>query len=195
MTSVVPQPKIYTVEEYLNLEVASETRNEYRDGDIVPMSGGTPDHNELIGALNAMLRQALRGQPYRIFSTDQRLWIPARNTYTYPDIMVVPHPIQLQEGRRDTVINPVFMAEILSNSTKDYDRGDKFAAYRTISTFQEYLLIDHCQHHTEHYLKQDDRQWLFREYDDHDSTIRLASLDLEIAWIDLYENVEFEAEI
>ena len=183
--------KTYTAEEYLALEVESETRSEYRSGEIVPMTGGTPSHNKIISALNALLWFGLRKKPYSIFITDQRLWIPDRNLYTYPDAMVIANPLQLQAGRKDTVINPLLIAEVLSDSTQGYDRGDKFAAYRTLPTFQEYLLIDQTQPRVEHYVKQSSNQWLFTEHNGMESKISLVSVAVEIAAADLYENLEF----
>jgi Uma2 family endonuclease len=191
MVVTVSDPKTYTAEEYLALEVESVTRSEYRSGEIVPMTGGTPSHNKIISALNALLWFGLRKKPYSIFMTDQRLWIPDRNLYTYPDAMVIANPLQLQAGRKDTVTNPLLIAEVLSDSTQGYDRGDQFAAYRTIPTFQEYLLIDQTQPHIEHYVKQDSNQWLFTEHNGMESKISLVSVAVEIAAAELYENLEF----
>ena len=185
------ETKIYTPEEYLELEIVCETRNEYRNGEIIPMTGGTPDHNEIAGNLNASLKLALKGQPYRIFIADQRLWIPTINIYTYPDIMVLQKPIELQIGRKDTVINPVLIAEILSKSTQNYDRSEKFATYRTIPTFKEYLLVDQYRIHVEHYVKTGVNQWTFSEYDDQNITLSLNTLELQILIADLYENIDF----
>ena len=184
------EAKTYTAEEYLDLEVELETRNEYRNGEIAPMTGGTPNHNELIRALTVVFSLGLRGKPYRVFLADQRLWIPDRNLYTYPDVMVTEKPIQLQAGRKDTVMNPIVIAEILSDSTKAYDRDEKFAAYRTITGFQEYVLIDQYQFHVEQYVKQDVNQWLFTEYSGKEAQFTLSSVGVEIVLADLYENVE-----
>ncbi len=186
-----PQTKTYTAEEYLALEVEAETRSEYRNGEIVLMTGGTPAHNALASAFNSMLWHGLFQEPYQVFVTDQRLHIPERNLYAYPDGMVVPEPVELQAGRKDTVTNAILIAEVLSNSTKSYDRGDKFAIYRTIPTFQEYLLIDQYQPHVEHHVKQGENQWLLTEYDGSQAMISLSSVPVEIAIADLYENVEF----
>ncbi|MGD1904392.1 MAG: Uma2 family endonuclease [Leptolyngbyaceae cyanobacterium] len=191
MAQLLEQRK-YTSEEYLELEIASETRSEFRNGEIIPMTGGTPDHNELAINLAALLKLALRGKPYRIFATDQRLWVPDRTLYTYPDVMVVEKPLQLQTGRTDTVINPCFMAEILSKSTQDYDHGEKFSAYRTIESFREYLLIDQYSFHIEHYVKTAANQWLLSEYDQPETTFSLSTFDIEIAIVDLYENIDID---
>ncbi len=185
--------KIYTPDEYFDFEVNSDIRHEYINGAIIPMTGGTPEHNEIASILNAALRTSLKGQPYSIFVADQRLWIPDRNLYTYPDVMVVPRPLQRQQGRTDTLTNPVMIAEVLSKSTKNYDRDEKFSAYRTISTFQEYLLIDQYTPHVEHYSKTDSHKWIFTEYDLSESSISLLSIPFEIRLADLYESVEFES--
>ncbi|HEY9658785.1 MAG TPA: Uma2 family endonuclease [Allocoleopsis sp.] len=185
------ETKHYTAEEYLELEVASESRSEYRNGEIVPMTGGTPDHNQISGNLYIALSLGLKRQPYAIFHADQRLWIPAANLYTYPDVMVLPKPIELQAGRRDTVINPCFIAEVLSKSTQNYDRGEKFLVYRSIPGFQEYLLIDQYRIHVEHHLKTAVNQWLFSEYDDPSVILTLSTIGVEIPIADLYEGIDF----
>jgi Uma2 family endonuclease len=192
MTQALEQ-RIYTPHEYLDLELASETRSEYRNGAIIPMTGGTPDHNELVINLAALLKSALRGKPYRIFATDQRLWVPDRKLYTYPDVMVVEKPLQLQTGRTDTVINPCFITEVLSKSTQDYDHGEKFSTYRTIDSFREYLLIDQYSIHVEHYVKTASNQWLLSEYDDPNVTLSLNTFKAQIEIITLYENIDIDA--
>lgn len=189
MTLASSQPKTYTAEEYLALEVESEIRNEYRNGEINPMTGGTPAHNEIIRMVVFLLTAALRKQPYSIFVTDQRLWIPDLDQYTYPDVMVTPRPPELKPGRKDTVMNPIFIAEVLSDSTEKYDRGDKFEAYRSISTFQEYLLIAQEKPHVEQYIKQAENQWLFTEYRDLNATFKLQSIGVTLSLADLYEAV------
>ena len=183
--------QIYTPEEYLELEVASETRNEYRNGAIISMAGGTPAHNRISGNLYIALSVALRRKPYETFHIDQRLWIGDRNLYTYPDVMVVEKPLQFKEGRTDTLVNPCFIAEVLSKSTQDYDRGEKFVAYRTINNFQEYLLIDQYSIHVEHYVKTAVNQWLLSEYDDLNVTLSFKVFEFQIQIADLYENIEF----
>ena len=184
-----PEAKTYTPEAYLEFEVNSEERHEYTQRAIIPMTGGTPEHSELAINLAAFLKIALRGQCYRTFATDQRLWVSVRDLYTYPDVMVTPKTLKLQEGRRDTICNPVMIAEVLSNSAKGHDRGEKFAAYRTLPSFQEYLLIDQYRLHVEQYVKTDINQWLFSEYDQGAAEIALASLPFTITLTDLYKDI------
>ena len=187
------ETKRCTIDEYLELEIASETRSEYRNGEIIPMTGGTPNHNDIAGNLYILLKSALKGKDYRTFVADQRLWIPNASLYTYPDVMVLPKPLELQTGRKDTVVHPCFIAEVLSKSTRDYDRGDKFAAYRSIESFREYLLIDQYSIHVEHYIKTAANQWLFSEYDDLNVTLSMSTFEAQIPIVDLYENIEIDA--
>ncbi len=185
------EKKKYTAEEYLELELLSDLRNEYRDGEIIPMTGGTPDHNDIASNLIVSLKLALKNKPYRAFITDQRLWISDRNLYTYPDVMVVEKPLVLQAERSDTIVNPCFIAEVLSKSTQNYDRGDKFAAYRSISSFREYLLIDQYKIYVEHYIKTSANQWLLSEYSDRNFTLSFSAFEFQVQIADLYENIEF----
>ncbi|MEQ8972627.1 MAG: Uma2 family endonuclease [Coleofasciculus sp. C1-SOL-03] len=184
--------KIYTPEEYLEFEVNSENRHEFINGEIVLMTGGTPNHNQIALNLSGALNFALKRQPYRVFVTDQRLWIPRKRIYTYPDVMVVQGELQLQEGRRDTITNPLIIAEVLSESTRSYDKDAKFAAYRTIPSFQEYLLIDQYTMHIEHYFKTERKRWIFYEYDDADEIVSLNSFSFQITLADIYDKVEFD---
>ena len=188
------EKKSYSPEEYLELEIASEERHEYVDGEIITMTGGTPNHNQIAVNLVGALNFALKRKPYQVFVTDQRLWIPKRRIYTYPDLMVVALPLQFQEGRRDTITNPLIIVEVLSKSTKNYDKDEKFAAYRTIPSFQEYILFDQYKIQVEQYSKTGDNKWLFSEYEDTGNILSLTSLSFEISLADIYDKINFEIE-
>jgi Uma2 family endonuclease len=192
MIAQVQEKRAYSPEEYLELELRCKTRNEYIDGEIISMSGATPNHNRITGNFYAALNFALKRQPYEVFVTDQRIWIPRKKIYTYPDVVVVKGALEFQEGRKDTITNPFIIAEVLSKSTSDYDQTGKFAAYRTIPGFQEYILIDQYSFSIEHYIKTEPRKWIFQEYDESDTSLCLSSIPFEIALADLYEKAEFE---
>ncbi|MEH2001341.1 MAG: Uma2 family endonuclease [Nostoc sp.] len=183
----------YFPTEYLELEVISEYRHEYIDGEIIPITGGTPNHNQIAGNFCAALNFALKRQPYRLFIADQRLWIPKKRIHTYPDVMVVAGSLEFSEGRTDTITNPLVICEVLSKSTRSYDIDDKFAAYRTIPSFQEYVLIDQYKNHVEQYSKTDDKKWIFSEYEEENSILILSSIQFQISLSDIYDKVDFEA--
>lgn len=187
------EKRSYTAEEYLEFEVNSEERHAYIDGEIILMAGGLPNHNKLALNLSSSLNVALKRQPFEVYMTDQRLWIPEKRIYTYPDVMLMAQPIQYQEGRRDTLINPLLIVEVLSQSTRSYDKDEKFTAYRTIPSFREYLLVDQDRMHVEHYIKTADREWTFREYEAETKSIEIASVPCQIELADLYDKVDFSS--
>lgn len=192
-------PQQYSPAEYLDLELSSDARHEYINGEIVPMIGGTLNHNQILLNLASELNFALKKQPYRVFAADQRLWIPEATIYTYPDVMVVAGELAYQPGRRDTLTNPLLIVEVLSASTRSYDRGDKFAAYRTIPTLAEYLLVDQYRYQQyryqiEHYAKTGAKQWLLQVYDEQETTLQLTALEVAIALTDVYDKVQFDAD-
>ena len=126
------QLKRYTPEEYLELEEKADYKSEYRDGEIVSMTGGTTHHNELAGNLYTHLKLDLRKQNYKVYMGDVRLWIPRYRQHTYPDVMLIQgQPVYHGKGTT-TLTNPQLIAEVLSKSTQNYDQGDKFTYYRSI---------------------------------------------------------------
>jgi Uma2 family endonuclease len=188
------QTRLYSPEEYLEMEVLSEERHEYRDGEIIPMAGAMPNHNRVTLNVASVMNFAFKGTSYEVFTVDQRLWIPKKRIYTYPDVLVIQGELELQAGRKDTVMNSLVIVEVLSRSTAEYDRQEKFRDYRTIPTFYEYLLVDQYSQHVEHYVKVSAKKWDFQEYDETDTVVRLGTIDLELAIADIYDKVNFEAE-
>jgi Uma2 family endonuclease len=186
------KPLLYSPEEYFKLEETAEFKHEYRDGDIIPMSGGTTNHNQIAGNDYFQLKLALRGQKYRLFIGDVRLWMAEHRLYTYPDLMVIKGDVIYHENRKDTVLNPLVIIEILSESTGSYDHGDKFKYYRSIPEFQEYILIDQYQYSVEQFVKTETGKWQVNFYESVDSILTLSTLDFAINLTDLYEQVNFE---
>ncbi|MEK0179414.1 MAG: Uma2 family endonuclease [Oscillatoriales cyanobacterium] len=184
----------FTPEEYLALEEAAEYKSEYLDGVIIPMTGGTTNHNRISLNMSIALRLALKGLDYDVFIGDVRLWLPKKRFYTYPDVMVIPGKPEYYNNRQDTVMNPQAIVEVLSKSTKAYDRTDKFKLYQTIPTFQEYILIDQSQVYIEQYCKLANKRWSYRQYDEEDATLVFNFFQVEVALADVYEKVDFEAE-
>lgn len=181
----------YSPQEYLKLEAKAEYKSEYRDGEIIPMTGGTTNHNEISGNFYSNLKFNLRKQNYRVYIADVRLWIPRHRVYTYPDVMLIKgEPIYTDKGTT-TVTNPVMISEVLSASTQNYDQGDKFTYYRSIPEMQEYILISQQKYHVMQYVKIDSG-WLLSEYETEDATIQLATVDLQLELADLYAGVDFD---
>lgn len=192
MISQTVEEKKYTRQEYLDFEVNSQEKHEYIDGEVRKMASETPNHNLILGEVCFACNLALKGKDYDVFLSVQRLWIPEKNIYTYPDIMIIQGELQFQEGRKDTLMNPCLIGEVLSNSTQGYDKDEKFQAYRSIPSFQEYVLIDQYSPQIEHYRKTDRHQWLFTEYQGLDSILTLAIDGMTIPLADIYDKVRFD---
>ena len=186
------QQRYYSPEEYLAQEEVAEFRSEYRNGEIVSMTGGSINHNQIAGNVYAFLKVMLRKTDIKPYIGDLRLWIPQYRQYTYPDVFLIQGQPVFQERRTDTITNPCLIVEVLSKSTKDYDRSDKFRYYRSIAELQEYVLINQYENEIEHYTKAEGNSWLFRAYESSTDKIAFTSINLEIAIADIYENVEFD---
>jgi Uma2 family endonuclease len=185
------QKRSYTPEEYLELEEAADYKSEYRNGEIVPMTGGTTNHNKIAGNFYANLKFALRGQDYDIYIGDIRLWIPRYRQYTYPDVMVIQGEPIYTGTSTTTVMNPLLIVEVLSKSTKNYDLGDKFIYYRSIPEFKEYILIDQTKYHVMQYTKTLEGRWLLTEYESEKTILELSSIEFQINLKEIYEKVNF----
>ncbi|MEG4066221.1 Uma2 family endonuclease [Microcoleus sp. Pol11C2] len=191
---VQSKAKFSTPDEYRELEENAEFRNEYRDGEIVKITGGSINHSQIIGNIYAFLKSALRGKNARPFMSDLRLWIPRYRRGTYPDIMVVEGELVCTEGRKDEILNPVLIVEVLSKSTKDFDREDKFRFYRSIPEFREYVLVNQSEFLVAQYIKTESNEWLFREYEGESAIVSFASVEVQMSMLDIYELVVFETQ-
>ncbi len=184
--------RYYTPEEYLELEEKAEYKHEYRNGKIIPMTGGTTNHNKIALNFAAYFKFSLKGQGYDVYIGDVRLWIPRYRQYTYPDVMVIKgQPLYAEKGTT-TVMNPCLIVEVLSNSTQNYDQGDKFMYYRSIPEFNEYILIAQDRYYVMQYAKNSEAKWVLSEYEREESVLSLNSISFQIAFQDLYEGVNFE---
>ncbi|MEG4073482.1 Uma2 family endonuclease [Microcoleus sp. Pol14C2] len=190
---VQSKAKFYTPDEYRDLEETAEFRNEYRDGEIVQMSGVSINHTQIIGNIYALLKSALRRKNARPFMSDLRLWIPRYRRGTYPDVMVVEGELVCTEGRKDEILNPALIVEVLSKSTKDFDREDKFRFYRSIPEFREYVLVNQSEFLVAQYIKTESKEWLFREYEGESAIVSFASVEVQMSMLDIYELVVFES--
>lgn len=186
--------KYYTPEEYLQLEETSEFKNEYRDGEIIPMADGTTNHNAIAGNFYANFKFKMRGKNYKIYMGDVKLWIQRYRIYTYPDVMVIQgEPIY--EGTGTTkVTNPLMIVEVLSSSTETHDRTNKFRFYRSIPTLQEYIIINQYEYLVEQFNKNAEGQWVLTEYESGDAILSLKSIEFQVSLSDIYEEIKFEIE-
>ncbi|NET61641.1 MAG: Uma2 family endonuclease [Symploca sp. SIO2E6] len=186
------EKRYYTPEEYLTLEEKAVDKHEYRDGEIILMSGGTTNHNQIALNFCRKFPLTIESQDYYTYINDVRLGITQYRFYTYPDVMVIKGKPIYEGTGKTTVTNPSIIVEVLSKSTRDYDWTDKFKYYRSLPEFQEYILIDQYRFYGAQYSKRDDGQWLFNDYEGGEAVLKLASCDFAISFQDLYERVDFD---
>src|SRR5579871_1334615 len=190
--SAHPQPRL-TPEEYLEHDRASDVRNEYYNGHMYAMAGGSVLHAIIIGNLTRETGNALRGRPCFVAPSDLRVRISPDGLYTYPDIVVVCGELKVLDRRNDTVLNPILVIEVLSPSTEAYDRGFKSAQYRTLETLQEYALVSQSEARVEIFRRQSSSDWLLSEAVGLESACRFDSLDASVKLSEIYANVTFES--
>jgi Uma2 family endonuclease len=186
------EKRYYTPAEYLELEEVAEDKSEYHDGEIIPMTGGTTNHNEISLNFCTNFKFAFKGQNYHIYMADVRLWIPRYRRYTYPDVMVIEGAPVYEGTGKTTVTNPSLIVEVLSKSTASYDQVEKFRYYRSIPELREYILIDQYTFHVEQFAKNSEGKWVLTEYELQDSTLSLDSINFQITLSDIYQQVDFE---
>jgi len=187
------QPAVETrlsLDEYVELERSTGERHEYHDGKVVPMVGGSGPHSAIGISISSELYLQFKGSKRVVHGSDMRIALPALRTYVYADC-VIPDGSPQFVPPKDSLSNPLVIFEVLSPSTEAYDRGGKFAQYRTIESFQEYLLV--CQDclHVEQFLKQDDGNWLLKDNIGEKAVITIESLGCQLALADIYAQVDF----
>ena len=180
----------YNLDEYRAIEEKAEGRSEYRDGEIVPMPGGSLNHSRISGNIFAFLKFINRDTQFEPINSDLRLWIPDFRRGLYPDVMVFNGEPQLNGDRSDEVLNPTLIVEVLSPSTADYDRESKFRMYRSIKSFSEYLLVEQDEPFVERYSKQA-QGWLLSDFNNLEQSIPLESVGVELPITEIYRGVVF----
>ena len=175
----------YTYGEYLAFEASSNVKHEFLDGQIYAMAGGSPEHAALAATTIGLLFPQLRGSRCRAHDADSRVRTPS-GLATYPDVTVVCGPGDLDSEDRLAVTNPTLIIEVLSRSTEEYDRGDKFEQYKSLGSLRQYVLVSHRERVVETWTRDRDDEWrtsIAREGEIAD----LASIGARIDVHDLYD--------
>jgi Uma2 family endonuclease len=180
-----------TVEQYLETERAAEFRSEYLSGEVFAMAGGGRKHALIAMAVGARLDEQLRDRPCAVAGSNLRLFCEQAKMLTYPDIVVFCEPAEFLDGDTDTLVDATAIVEVLSPSTQNYDRGEKFRFYRGLPSFSEYLLLAQDAVRAEHHVRQPDGSWLFRESGEPEAMIELKSIGCTLQLGSLYRKVKF----
>ncbi len=187
-----PAQPFLTVEQYLAIERAAETRSEYYNGRMYAMAGGTFRHALINGNLAIELGAAARSRKCFLLPTDMRTIVAG--LHTYPDIVLVCGQPQFAYGKQDTLLNPTLVIETLSPSTEGYDRGFESAHFRKTESLREYAIVSQIEPRVEIFRRQADGDWLLSEYVGIEAACRFETLDCLISLAGIYDRVEFDAE-
>ena len=184
--------KRYTVEEYLAMERESDLKHEFYDGEIFAMPGATEGHNLIVTNLIGELGDALRDRPCRVYPSAMNVLCPT-GLRAYPDVTVVSGKPQFEDERREVLLNPLVIIEVLSESTERYDRGIKFEHYETIDSLQAYVLVSHTAYRLQHFARgPQPGQWVLTIADGPESTIEFPAVGCSLPLSEIYAKVEFE---
>ena len=179
-----------SADEYLALERVAESKSEFFEGEMIPMSGGSAVHSLIAMNFGSELRRVLRGQGYRVYTSDLRVLTP-EGLYTYPDVSVVGDTPRFDDDQQDILLNPVLLVEVLSPSSEANDRGAKFARYREIESLRTYVLLSQNSANVEVFSRQLDDSWSLRTFRSGNVTIHDPAGEIEIA--EIYDQVNLTA--
>jgi Uma2 family endonuclease len=182
----------YTIEEYLELENASADKHEYYQGELFAMSGAKVPYDIITGNLYANLWVKLKGKSCRPFSSDMRIYVEKNTLFTYPDISIVCGPVISLNDDQMNVLNPSVIIEVLSPSTKNYDRGDKFRLYRDIPALREYILVDSGSVNIEAFYINDEGKWELTEHRSLDEQLHVQTVHVLMELKEIYEGTDLE---
>ena len=182
--------QVLTREEYLEMEVQSEFRSEFYEGQIFAMTGGSPRHSQICVNVIRRVAEAIDHRDCRCFESNMKLEIVQARAFFYPDVMVVCGDIELARDTTDAILNPILIVEVLSPSTESFDRGKKFEYYRMVPSLREYILISQETPMVESYFKEDESHWMYTVAKGLDQSIPVRSLDLKITLEYLYLKVD-----
>ena len=175
--------------DYVRFEEQASVKHEFYRGEIFAMTGGTFNHARISLNIAVYLHELLRSRPCRPMNSDMRVSTPS-GLDTYPDVSVYCNTPELTDKDR-TLLNPVLIFEVLSPSTRSYDRGDKFIHYRSIPGMNDYVLVDSESIFVEHYRRVERHEWHLREYQNRSDRFALRSIGETVELARFYEGIEF----
>ena len=185
---------VFTKESYLDYEKYSQERHEFLDGNVYAMAGESVNHSFICFNLYRIVGNELRGKSCRGFSPNMKVATNDRGLFSYPDLAVICGEPEFYDNRKDVITNPAVIFEVLSPSTENYDRGEKFLRYTNfIETLRDYILISQDEPYVEHFTRQENGGWESVEIRGLDESFYIGSIECEITLAELYEEINFSA--
>jgi Uma2 family endonuclease len=180
-------------EEYLAAERESDTKSEYFDGVVYAMTGARINHIRIVTNLTTELATQLRGRRCDVLSNEMKVRLQDSRKFFYPDVTVVCGELQFHDERRDILLNPLLVIEVLSKSTEAFDRGAKFQAYQTLDSLKEYVLVAQDKPVIEQFVRQADRKWTYTSVVGLESSLSLPSIECTLSLSAVYDKVDFDS--
>ena len=177
-----------TPQEYLALERKAHCKSEYLDGHIIAMSGASFKHSLIISNISGELHLQFKGRGCSVHTNDMWVRPNPRDSYFYPDVVVVCGEPQFEDEVFDTLLNPIVIIEVLSSSTEAYDRGEKFRRYQQLVSLKEYVLVSQDKGWIEHHRRHG-AQWILSHYRSLEEVLPLTSIGCEVPLRDIYARV------
>jgi Uma2 family endonuclease len=181
----------YSVAEYLEFDRNSPLRHEFFEGGIREMTGGAFRHILIILNLYRALYEQLPRTEFCVVTGEMRVKVNQNGLYTYPDLVVVKGQPEFEDQSETTLLNPIVLVEVLSDSTEKYDRNKKFLLYQGIPSFQEYILIAQDRPAVDHFVRDVTGDWQHRHYQDLSEAVTLQSVPGSTRLATIYQNIEF----
>lgn len=180
----------FTSAEYLVWEQAQVERHDFIDGEVFAMSGAEDRHVTVAMNVAIALRNHFTGGSCRVYLTDMKLSVKALDRYFYPDIMVTCSAADREN--RLIKSEPNLIIEVLSPSTANYDRGEKFVSYRQIPTLREYVMVDIDKRQVEIYRLGDQNLWVLHPFDlsSAGAVLPMTSVDLMLTAEQVFADVD-----
>ena len=195
MSNALLQPHYYTPEEYLTLERKAEFKSEYFDGGIFVMQGASDPHTIINNNVGGEFYLQLKGSSCVARSNDMKVRSPDKGMFVYPDLTIVCGAAQFHDGTKDVIINPKLIVEILSPSSEAFDRGKKFAKYKLLESFTDYILIAQDEPQIDYFVRQENGGWLQKSASGIDAEVPIAAVGCILRLADVYSNVEFPTKL
>ncbi|HMR90300.1 MAG TPA: Uma2 family endonuclease [Saprospiraceae bacterium] len=185
-------PAILSIEKYLDKESLSAEKHEYYNGKIRKIPGSSYNHNKIGANIIIALGQIFEANllSFEVISSDQKVYIPKLNQVLYPDALVVYQKPEFWNGRKDVLLNPILIVEVLSPTSEKYDRHDKFMSYKNIPTFMEYVMVRQDTREVETWYREETHLWRETTFNDR-GEVKLTSIGISISMDKIYRNIEF----
>ena len=183
-----------TLDEYLAFEERAHRKHFWIAGEVVAMAGGTIEQDTITTNLARHGGNALQGKPCRMQGANIKVKLGMTSDLVYTDgLIVCGEPEFLEHPRKRLVLlNPTVVFEVLSDSTRDFDRSEKFDGYRAIESMQEYVLIEQDAPRVDVFRRMGEgAAWKMTPFASIDATVILESVGIELTMRQIYEGVRF----